>query len=157
MTKHPRLLLWLILLVPWLTVPFLGKETIKRFGLTSLFISVFISLESILAKKRKWWWFYEKLFPGAYGEMPLVWGQFLIGTLWIMKFSYGKIFRFLLTNFVTDLFFIYPFSAFLKRQGLFSYVRLNQIQVYGVFFLKSILIYLFQMVQDSIGKKSHIE
>ncbi|WP_430482523.1 hypothetical protein [Rossellomorea marisflavi] len=156
MTKHPRLLLWVILLVPWLSAPFLGKENIKRYGLASLFICLFIRLESIVAEKRKWWWFYERMFPKANGETPLIWGQFLIGTIWILKFSYGNFSKYLVTNFVMDLFFIYPFSNFLKKHGIFSYVRLNRFQVYSVFFLKSLLIYGFQLAQEAITKKTPI-
>lgn len=155
MTKHPKVWLWCIMLVPWLSVPFLGKKVIKRFFAASLFICVLIRLESYIAEKRRWWWFYDRLFPKARGETPLLWGQFLIGSIWILKYTYGHFFKYLVVNFFTDLFFIFPFSNFLKRLGLFSYVRLSHPRVMIIFFLKSILLYAFQFVKE--GCTSHNE
>jgi len=148
-TKHPKIWLWAIMLVPWLSVPFIGKKSIKRFFAASLFITLSIRLESYIAEKRKWWWFYERLFPKARGETPLLWGQYLVGSIWILKYTYGHFFKYLIVNFFTDLFFIFPFSDFLKKLGVFSYVRLSRPQVMIIFFVKSLLLYGFQFIKEN--------
>lgn len=150
MTKHPRIWLWSIMLVPWLSLPFLGKKSIRRFFAASLFITLSIRLESYIAENRKWWWFYERLFPKARGETPLLWGQYLIGSMWILKYTYGHFLKYLVVNFFTDLFFIFPFSSFLKKLGVFSYVRLSRPQVMIIFLVKSLLLYGFQFIKENV-------
>ncbi|MFB6469497.1 hypothetical protein ACE38V_22450 [Cytobacillus sp. Hz8] len=148
--KYSRILLLALLVVPWLTLPLLGKKTFKRFLPASLFISLVVSLESVIAKKRRWWWFYQRLHPKLSGEFPLIWGSFLIGSMWIMKFTYRKFYIYLFTNLIVDTIFTYPFVKFLKKTGTASLVRLKGFQLSILFFIKSLLLYAFQFCMDKV-------
>jgi hypothetical protein len=79
--KYSKLLLWLQLVLPWLSTPLLGKKSFKQFLPVAIFISLFIHYESKLAKKRKWWWYYEKIHPKVPGGFTLTWGTFLVHSL----------------------------------------------------------------------------
>jgi hypothetical protein len=52
MMRNNKMILLVMIVLPWLTVPFLGKLTIKRFYPGALFISVWVFFESIIAEKR---------------------------------------------------------------------------------------------------------
>ncbi|MFP7394845.1 hypothetical protein SFC57_14790 [Niallia circulans] len=58
--KYSKTLLILSMIVPWVTVPLLGKNTLKRYIAASTFIALMVRLTNIVAKRRKWWWWYEK-------------------------------------------------------------------------------------------------
>ena len=146
--RKPKLILFFMLIFPWLTVPLLGKDTFKRYFLAGIFISLIVRMESMVAKKRKWWWFTEKIHPKLAGEFPLIWGPFLIGSMWILKFTYGKFFIYILTNLVVDTFFTYPFVKIMKSQGVGSLIRLKEYQLSILFFFKSLILYGFQFLRE---------
>lgn len=65
------------MIVPWVTVPLLGKNTLKRYIAASTFIALMVRLTNIVAKRRKWWWWYEKIHPRIPGDIPFMLGSFL--------------------------------------------------------------------------------
>lgn len=132
----------------------LGRATVKRYLLATVFISIVVRIECIFAKKRKWWWVYEKLTPKLSGEFPLIWGAFFVGTMWILKLTYGKFFVYMFTNLIVDSIFAYPFMNFFKKFGLASLVRFKKYQLSLIFFVKSLLLYGIQYLKEaSQGRK----
>ncbi|MFP3846492.1 hypothetical protein [Priestia filamentosa] len=121
--------------------------------MATLFMALFIRVESYIAEKKRWWWFYEKILPKARGETPLIWGPFLIGSLWILKLTYGRFFLYLLTNLAVDTWFTYPFVNWLTKSGIASLVRFKKIHLSLLLFLKSLLLYGFQFLNEVYFKK----
>ncbi|MEH6988623.1 hypothetical protein [Cytobacillus firmus] len=74
-----KLYLVLIILLSWLTVPFIGKKDFKRFYPAALFMGFYVLIEGVIAKKNKWWTIKTRFHPKLSGEMPMVLGQFLQG------------------------------------------------------------------------------
>jgi hypothetical protein len=146
--KVAKVVLPSLMVLSWLTIPLLGKQAIKRFLPASLLLAIIVSFEDKLAKKRKWWWYFVKIHPKLSGGFPLTWGPFLVGSMWILRFTYGKFFFYLLLNLVVDTVFTYKFVNILKNSGIASLVRLKKYQLSLLFFAKSMLLYGFQMVQE---------
>jgi hypothetical protein len=142
--KYSKVFLLSLLILSWLTVPLLGRDAVKRYFLSSFLIAVFVRLENIIAIKRKWWWFYEKLHPKLSGTFPLIWGPFIVGSMWILKYTYGKFKTYLLVNLCIDTLFTYPFMTLMKKAGIGSLVRFSRLQLSLLFFSKSLLLYAFQ-------------
>lgn len=151
--KHRKMILLVMMLLPWLSVPFLGKRTIKRFYPGALFMGAWITAESIIAKKRVWWRFYEKLIPGVMGEIPFIMGPFFVGSLWIFKLTFGNFFRYLIVNLITDVLFTFLGMTFLRKMGIVSLVRLKNYQMTILFMAKSVLMYGFQSSVEKLRKK----
>jgi hypothetical protein len=53
--KYSKSMLLLMIILPWFTVPLLGKNSFKRFLPAGLFISLVVRIVNFIAKKRKWW------------------------------------------------------------------------------------------------------
>jgi hypothetical protein len=150
--KIAKVLLPAMMVLSWLTIPLLGIKAIKRFLPASMLMAIIVWLEGILAEKRKWWWYYVKLHPKLPGRFPLTWGPFLIGSIWILRLTYGRFKWYMLLNFVIDTIFTYKFVDMLKDLGIASLVRLKKYQLSILFFIKSLLLYGFQVVRERIGK-----
>jgi hypothetical protein len=150
--KVAKVLLPAMMVLSWLTIPLLGKKAIKRFLPASILMAIVVWLEGTLAKKRKWWWYYVKIHPQLSGRFPLTWGPFLIGSIWILRLTYGKFKSYLLLNLFIDTIFTYKFVDTLKDLGIASLVRLKKYQLSILFFVKSLLLYGFQMICERIGK-----
>ncbi|MFJ5762770.1 hypothetical protein ACIQAA_27355 [Neobacillus sp. NPDC093182] len=146
LTRYEKFVFIIMIVVPWLSAPFLGKKTFKRFTPGALFICIFVLIESLVAHKRLWWLFHKKLIPKVFGELPLILGPFFIGTLWIMKFTFGNFKRYFLTNFCIDAFFVYIHVPILKKLGYASLIRLSKFNFLVIFLIKAILLYLFQIL-----------
>ncbi|WP_223589355.1 hypothetical protein [Neobacillus bataviensis] len=151
--KHNKMLLLILMILPWLSVPFLGKRTIKRFFPGALFMGAWITVESILAKKRVWWRFTDKLIPGVMGEIPFIVGPFFVGSLWIFKLTFGNFFRYLIVNLITDVLFTFLGMHFLRRLGIVSLVRMKHYQMSLLFMAKSVLMYIFQGSIEKLRNK----
>jgi hypothetical protein len=135
-------------ILPWLTVPFIGLKTLKRFLPGVLFMSLYVTAEGSLAEKKKWWWFRFKIKPNVLGELPLILGMFFVGSFWILKYTYGKFKWYLLVNIVTDGIFTYFLLDWFKKIGYVSLVRFTKFQLSLLFLVKSFLMYGFQFIYE---------
>ena len=151
--RKNKMILLVLMIVPWLSVPFLGKRTIRRFFPGTLFICVWVFFESMIARKRVWWRFYEKLTPRGTGEMPLIIGPFFVGSLWILKFTFGNILRYFFVNLILDSLFVYPGMFVLKRLGIASLIRMKKYQLLSIFVSKAMIMYGFQNLINKLRKK----
>ena len=147
-----KLLLLTVMFLPWLTVPFLGKKTIKRFSLSAMFICLVVTGESVLANKRRWWRVFERINPNVMGEIPFIAGPFFIGSIWILKLTYGNFLRYFSVNFIVDTLFVYPVIWLQERMGIASLIRLKHYQMLLLFLFKAVLMYGFQAI---FGQNQH--
>lgn len=158
--KYNKLILILMMLLVWLTLPLMGKKAIKRFFPAGIFIALITGFETSIAKKRRWWWWYEKLHPKLSGSFPFDWGPYLIGSMWILKFTYGKLFRYLTLNLIFDSVFIFVLiDSWLKKWGIASLVRMKKYQLSLILFFDSLFLYGFQYLLETTKKalKNHKE
>ena len=149
--KNSKMFLIAMMLLPWVSVPLLGRNSFKRFLPASVIMSFVVIFESYIARKRTWWWVYKNLFPKVIGEIPLIVGPFLIGSLWVLKLAYRKFFLYVFVNFVIHLAFAYPGMNWFKKMGLGSTVRLKRYQLMLLFLLKSMFLYLTQTIIEKIS------
>jgi len=143
---------WLIniamILLSWLSAPLLGSKNIKRFFPASLLVVLFEAINVQIGKRRKWWVFYNK--PRSYlsGEFPFNVGPFIVGSMWILKWSYGNFKRFLLLNAAVDGFFAFISIRIMEKFKVAKLVRLNRIQFFVYFYYKAFLLYGLQYLFD---------
>ena len=147
------MILLVIMILPWLSMPFMGKRTIKRLFPGAIFMFIWVAVESILAKKRMWWRIYERINPRVIGELPFMLGPFFVGSLWILKWTFGNFIRYLFLNLIFDTLFAYPGMYILKRLGIASLVRLRPSQMVLLFMSKSVLMYGLQSTVTRLRKK----
>lgn len=146
--RYSKTVLSLSMILPWVTAPLLGKKTFKRYLPAGVFIASMVKLVNVIAKKRKWWWWYETLHPRLSGEIPFMLGPFFVGSIWILKWTYGKFFRYFALNMLFDGMFTYTAVPFLTKFGIASLVRMKKIQLMYVFSILSLMLYIFQYLYE---------
>lgn len=149
--KYSKTLWLLIIILPWFTVPLLGKSTFKRYLPAGIFISIMVRIVNVIAKKRKWWWWYEPLHPKISGVIPFILGPFIVGSMWILKWTYGKFFKYMTLNLIFDSVFTYVVVHYLTKFGIASLVRMKKIQLMYVFTVLASLLYIFQSLKENIN------
>lgn len=143
---------WALLIVPWLSFFLLSKESRKRFLPVALFAAIVVTLVSEYAYTHQWWVFQYKLFPSFITNIPLVYGAFLVGTMWIFHFTYGHFLRYMLVNIVLDTFTMYPLNAIMVNLGMYQLVNITRWQVVAMSLVQAVGLYLFQIWIDSAFK-----
>ncbi|MBU5212666.1 hypothetical protein [Heyndrickxia oleronia] len=146
--KYSKSLLLMVMIFPWFLVPMLGKDVFKRYLPSGIFISFVVLIVNFIAKKRKWWQWYEVLSPKVTWVIPFTWGPFLIGSLWILKLTYGKFFRYMLLNLIVDGVFTYGLMYYFRKFRIFSLVQMKKIQLMYVFMVDALLLYGFQLLKE---------
>jgi hypothetical protein len=152
--RHSRFLLILMMILPWFSIPLLGRGTIKRFLPASILIACVVKINNITAKKRNWWEFYNSIHPKIPGDIPFILGPYLILSIWILKLTYGKLTLFMITNAIGHILFAFPGMKLLKRLGIVSLVQMKPIQLTLLLTIRGFLLYGFQFVIENIKQNN---
>ncbi|HZG70669.1 MAG TPA: hypothetical protein VEY51_03955 [Chondromyces sp.] len=141
-------------LLPWLSVPLLGVRNVKRFLPASILVWIMGIIDVQIGKKRRWWTFYYRPSSYLFNEFMYHVGPFLVGSMWILKWTYGNLMNFTLLNTVVDAFFAGPITSYSKKLKVYKRVRLNPFQFFFYFFYKSFFLYAFQYLYESRKKST---
>ncbi|MEH7109959.1 hypothetical protein [Bacillus sp. JJ1764] len=153
--KHTNKFVFLMAVLPWLSIPLIGKQSLKRFLPASLAMVIFVIVEGVYAEKKKWWWFTYNIKPNFLGEFPMIFGPFIVGSLWILKFTFGKFNWYMILNLLVDSFFTYFGIPILRKIGYGSLVRLTKPKLSLIFIIKSLLLYSFHLYYEKIFLKDN--
>lgn len=143
-----------MIIIPWLTVPFMGKKSFLRFLPVASFINLFLSVFSLTANQKKWWVNKNPLSPGSV-DFSYILGPYYVATLWIFKLTYGNFPKYLITNMMLDLVNAFPLGSLWEKVGLFKFQKMKHVTWYFICVVLSVFIYGFQyLVEQSIRETS---
>jgi hypothetical protein len=141
-----------MVLLSWITIPFLNWRSIKRFFPAFIFVFLINCIDVPIGKKRRWWSFYNKPHSFFYNEFPFLIGPMLAVALWTLKWSYGNFKKFIMLNAFFHLIFTILAKSLFAWIKLFKLVRLNAFQFFLYFFYKAFLLYGFQYIYENKKK-----
>ena len=149
MTKKSQILLNIIMIiVSWLSIPLLGKQTIKRFFPATIFSIIMCSLDLQIGKRLKWWSFYNIPHSTLQNEIPFLIGPMLLMALCTLKWAYGSFVKFLLLNAFGGVIFTFPLTMLFSKLKLYRLVKINHTQFFLYFFYKAFFLYGFQYLYE---------
>jgi hypothetical protein len=150
--KSSKLFLLAILILPWLSLPFLGRHSFKKYFPAAIFICLFTKAIDFFGEKKKWWRFYKGIPP--FDSMNFFnWGPYFVTSLWSLKLTYGKFPLYLLSNMLLQTCFIYLGGLnFVKRFKIFSLSQLTKSQYLAIDLVRALLLYGFQYVYEQSRK-----
>ncbi|MFD1737945.1 hypothetical protein ACFSCX_15520 [Bacillus salitolerans] len=139
-------------LIPWLSLLFIGKRSIKRYSIAGAFIVMFEIVNHMYGRKRKWWKFYEKPKSFVRDELPFSIGPYMPLSMWLLKSSFGNFKKFILLNAIADGIFAFYFTEVLKRLKIARLHRLNHFQFFLYIHYKAYLLYGVQYLFEKIKR-----
>ncbi|RAU92818.1 hypothetical protein [Paenibacillus sp. YN15] len=146
-----KLLLWAGLIVPWFSLFFMKRQDVKRFMPATLLAMLIMAMISEAAYTFNWWVIQEYIVPWGYITLTsLLFGPFLVGSLWIFRLSYHKWWLFFLTNLIIDSIFAFGLSPWFLDGWLYTMRRINNAGAFLLMFGTAIVIYLYQRWQDEV-------
>jgi hypothetical protein len=143
----------LMILVPWLSLLFIGKQNFKRYAPAGIFIIIFEIINHKYGQKRKFWTFFDKRKSFLTNELPFSVGPYMPLSMWLLKFSYGNLKKFLLLNAISDGIFAFWFINFLEKVKIIRLNRLSNFQFFWYLYYKAFLLYGVQKLVEN--KRTH--
>ncbi|MEY8738372.1 hypothetical protein AB9M62_01630 [Bacillales bacterium AN1005] len=135
--------MYLLLVIPWLSIRNLGKKSLLRFLPTIIFSDLVIALISELSQNLKWWKVRKPIFPQLATDVSFVFGPFTILNFWIFKLTYKKFWIYLITNVFTDYLFAYPLTTIAEKLGVYKMVRMSRKQLFFLSIAVAVLNYFY--------------
>lgn len=145
-----KTILWILLVVPWITLLMMKKEHIKRYMPVAIFGSLLVTIWNELAYNLHWWKFTTTLAPSLITNIAFIYGTFLVGTIWIFRFTFGNFGLYLLTNIAIDSFLAFPANYVFERIGLYRLINYSSWNILITAVALSIVFYLYQLWQEEV-------
>ena len=146
-------MLWGMLIVPWLTLFFMNRETNKRFMPVALLAIITSVLVVQVGEVLRWWHFNEAAYP--FRDPSYIYSMNPIITIMIFRFTYERFWLFLVVDAVSNLAFSYLFlDYFLGSRGVLQYLKLSPFHVFLITTVTGVLLYCYQMWQEGIFVKN---
>ncbi|WP_182101708.1 hypothetical protein [Niallia taxi] len=142
-----------VVLLPWLSVLFMGKRNIKRFYPAGIFIVLCELVFQVIGQSRKWWVFYDKPKSFTKDMLPFSFGPYMPMSMWMLRLSYGHFIKFLSLNAVADALFAFPGILILNKIKVANLHRLSKPQFFLYLFSKVPLLYAFQYLFEKKTKE----
>jgi hypothetical protein len=147
-----QVILWSMLILPWLTLFFMPRADIKRWMPAALFVIVTNTLIVEAGVTWRIWETHENIYP--LNEMiSFVYGALPIGAMWILKYTYGRFWLYAATQIAGSLVLILLVQPILHRRGIFVWIDENALAGIGAFtttVVHFIFVYIYQMWQEGI-------
>lgn len=151
------ILLWSMLILPWLTLFFMPKENIKRWTPVALFSALTSVLAVELGENLGWFIYGEAAYP-LRTPSYIIFGLNMVITMWLFYFLYGRFWWYVIIDTILNFGFIYLFHVyFLGSRGLFHEVGLTPLLNALIVTFVGLLVYGYQMWQEEIFARSEIK
>jgi hypothetical protein len=150
-----KIVLWVMMIVPWFTLFFLKKLKIKRFTPVGILASFLMVLYNVVAYNEKHWTIKVTIIPWLKPLfVPGVLSVFLVVTIWIFYFTYPRFWIYLTTNIVVDFMFaVFPFHYILQNKlGVYELINITSWGRYLIFVIFSIILYGYQKWLEEVFK-----
>lgn len=145
-----QLIQWAMFLLPWLTLFFMKGKEVKRYIASGLLSCVLTTIVHDVGVTLGFWVVRETTFP--FNEMmPYFYGTMPIITVWVLKYTFGHFWRYMITNIVLDLGFAFIIlDYFYPLTGVYGLVGITPIPTASIALLLAVILYPFQMWQDKM-------
>lgn len=146
--KNLKLFYFALLILPWLTVTFLGRNSFKKYLPAAIFIGTVTTAIDLFGEKKKWWRFYKEI-PPLKSMNLFNFGPYFVSSLWMLKMTYGKFPLYIISNTILHICFIYLGGIkFVNYFKIFTLEKLTKFQYLAIDFLRALILYGFQFIND---------
>lgn len=151
-----QILLWGMLLLPWLTLFFMPKKSIKRWMPVALFSALTSVLAAELGKNLGWFIYKDAAYPLSTSSY-VIFGLNIVTTVWLFYFLYGRFWQYLAIDTALNFGFIYLFHVyFLGGRGLFYEAGITPFLNALIVTFAGVLAYGYQMWQEEIFVRADV-
>lgn len=142
-----QIILWSLIIVPWLTLFLIKKEDLRRFMPVALFAALTSVMMHDIGLTLNWWVTKETAYP-LHSLLPQYFGAFPVGVIWIFKYTYDRFWVYMASNVAFDFFAAYALIPFLTFRNTFSLIGCSKLQLFVQFLVHAVILYCYQKWQE---------
>jgi hypothetical protein len=148
-----KFILLAMLILPWLTLFFINKHSMKRFMPVAILASLLVTIIFEIGYVYDWWKVQVEIAPwDEITSVSLTYGVFLVGTIWIFHFVFDrKFWVYMITNILVDGFYSFIALNILIRFGIYKLVNMGNLGIFMLMTFLAVIIYPYQKWQDSLN------
>ncbi|QDR80457.1 hypothetical protein [Sporomusa termitida] len=140
-------LLWASIILPWLSIVFLKKEDLQRYMPVALLGSLITIIFMEVGITLGWWVPQENIFP-LINIPPLSYSTYLIGIIWIFKFTYRNFLKYLATNLIIDTVLSFVILRWFIQRGIVD-IYISGLEMLFLSTIIAFALYAYQIWQES--------
>jgi len=144
-----QVLLWSMVIIPWLSLFFMKKEDIRRFMPAGLFSSFLLVILQEAGVANNWWYFQETIYPFAVFT-PFTESVDIILPMWVLKYTYGYFWRYILVQSVGNVGFFFVLLPLFASRGIMSWPASAGLIAFIFSMGINLFVYRFQMWQQGV-------
>lgn len=148
-----QVIVWSMLIPPWLTLFFMKREEIKRWMPAALFVIVTTTIIHEVGFTWGIWETIENTYPLGH-MISFTYGALPVGAMWILKYTYGRFWLYTAVQLGGSIILVYVIQPWLHIRGIFVYIDHNNalagIGAFSTTVIHLLSVYLFQMWQDEV-------
>jgi len=144
-----QILLWAMVIVPYLSLLLMKKEDIKRYIPAGLFSSFLLVILQEVGVGNSWWYFLETIYPlGVF--TPFTESVDLILPMWVLKYTYGRFRYYILVQILGNVGFFFFLLPWYASRGIMSWPAYAGLIAFSFSVVINLLVYSFQMWQEGV-------
>lgn len=143
-----QVLLWVMFIVPWLTLFFMKKEDIKRFMPVALFAAFTSMIVDDAAGTLNLWVIRESIFPLSHTDTQII-SLIPVLTIWLFKYTYGKVWRYIAVDAVINLMFTLIILPWFGSRGIIENILATNLISFSMSTIHGLTLYVYQMWQEA--------
>jgi hypothetical protein len=149
-----KVLLWMALILPWFTLMFLNKNSIKRYMPVTVFTCLLVTIIYEIGYTYRLWTIQQPIVSwGHITDPSFAYGVLAVGTLWVFYLTSHKFWVYVVTNTVMDAFFSFVAVAYiLPLLRIANYDRAQPWQLFIITFGLSFVAYGYYLWQQGLFK-----
>lgn len=144
-----QLIIWSLLILPWLTVFLLKPEERMRYMPAALFTMVSSVLIFDAGVRWNWWVAGETIYP-LNEILSILIGALPVSTIWFLKFFYGRFWLYSAIELVFSVGFAWLIQPWLNSRGIWIWIGATPLKAFLPTIPHFVAIYLYHMWQERI-------
>jgi hypothetical protein len=141
-----------LLVISWSSAFFLPKKLFVRYSPVAVLASLLVLIECYLAIPFKWWKVNGGVKTKLFNELSFILGPFFVGTIWIFRLTFGKLWLYLLLNLIMDGLLSFPFNKIFQKLKVYKLINFKPKHIFFTSFAYAIMIYGYQLLIDKQKK-----
>lgn len=141
------IIIWSLLLLPWLSLFFMNRNEIRRLMPLALFTMVVTSITMEAGISLNLWKIRETTFP-LNQTLSYIYGLAPVVAMWIFKYTYGRFWLYIAADAVFNLGFAFIFTPWLASRGIKDLIT-SSWSLFLIVTALSLLLYLYQIWQEN--------
>lgn len=134
-----------LLVISWCSALLLPKMAFRRYSPVAILASLLVLIESFLAIPFKWWRVKGGIKTKIFNDLSFILGPFSVGTIWIFRITYDRLWLYLLLNVFMDAFLSYPMNWIFQKLKVYKLINFKPKHIFFTSITYAIIIYVYQM------------